>query len=546
MGIAAGESGSRRRSDPHQRAATGTVEGGPARALDVLFVMRSLNYLRFFRSSLELLVERGHTVRLLLERGDHGEVEQAWLDRMREHPGFDCEIADHFGPKLRRARLAAVRRGIEYVRVLHSEVDRSTVHFRHRLRDAPPSVLRLTEAPLLRTRAGLRALHGLLSAADRALASPVAAAEYVGALRPDVVALSDHGNVGSLHSEYAKAAKELGIPVAVCVATWDNLSSRQRLRVIPDQVVVWNRRQLQEAVEIHGVPAGRVVVTGAPNFDDWFSWEPRPREEFLAGVGLDPARPVVLWVGGALYKAERTEAEYALEWLAALRSSSDPVLRGAGVLLRPHPRRLKQWLGIDVSDVENAVVWPTENVTMPVDAGRKADYFDSIYHAAAVVGLNTSAMIEASIVGRPVLTVLEPGFHDSQQGTFHFPYLLESSGGPVRVARSRDEQFAQLGEILASGDEEAAERSRRFVGEFVRPHGLARPATPIFVDTLERLAGTPVRPEADPVWVRAARGPVLGGLWLYDRAPRPPRGLGRLRRAPRRLVAAVRARRPVR
>src|SRR3712207_6916201 len=47
-------------------------------------------------------------------------------------------------------------------------------------------------------------------------------------------------------------------------------------------------------------------------------------------------------------------------------------------------------------------------------------FYDSLHHAAAVVGVNTTAMIEAAIVGRPVLTVLDDAFALTQRGTLHF------------------------------------------------------------------------------------------------------------------------------
>jgi hypothetical protein len=171
-------------------------------------------------------------------------------------------------------------------------------------------------------------------------------------------------------------------------------------------------------------------------------------------------------------------------------------------------------MAVDVSGLGNTVVWPGADMTVPLEVEHKADYYDSIFHSSAVVGVNTSAMIEASIIGRPVLAVLEPEFHDSQLGTFHFSYLLESSGGAVRVARSVQESFAELSAILAgrAGDDSA--RARRFVTDFVRPHGIERPATPIFVETLEQLATTSVKPERDPLWAVAARGLVVPSLWL--------------------------------
>ena len=44
----------------------------------------------------------------------------------------------------------------------------------------------------------------------------------------------------------------------------------------------------------------------------------------------------------------------------------------------------------------------------PLNPDAKADYFDSLYHSHAVVGLVTSAFLEAAIVGRPVHTLLLP------------------------------------------------------------------------------------------------------------------------------------------
>ena len=60
----------------------------------------------------------------------------------------------------------------------------------------------------------------------------------------------------------------------------------------------------------------------------------------------------------------------------------------------------------------------------PIDPANRADFFDSIYHSAAVVGINTSAMIEAAIIGRPVCSMLAEEFAGTQEGTIHFHHLL--------------------------------------------------------------------------------------------------------------------------
>jgi predicted O-methyltransferase YrrM len=140
-------------------------------------------------------------------------------------------------------------------------------------------------------------------------------------------------------------------------------------------------------------------------------------------------------------------------------------------------------------------------------------------------------MIEASIVGRPVLSVLVPEFHDSQLATFHFSYLLHSDGGPVQLAQSMDEHLGDLGAALVAPDDEAPEHARRFVADFVRPQGLERPATDVFVETIEQLARTSVEPERDPAWIVPIRFFIVLPVWLRLVAKRARKRRPRLRRA---------------
>jgi hypothetical protein len=239
-----------------------------------------------------------------------------------------------------------------------------------------------------------------------------------------------------------------------------------------------------------------VIVTGAQCFDHWFDRAPsRTREEFCNQIGLDAARPFVLWVCSALIHGSAPEAPFVVEWIRRLRASGDPALRNVGVLVRPHPSRVAEWESIDISQL-NAVVWGSN----PIDETARADYFDSIFHSAAVVGLNTSAFIEAGIVGRPVLTIVVPEFVENQHGTVHFDYLVTAGGGLLTVGNGFDEHLAQLESFVAA----PAAGSRPFVRDFVRPLGLDRPATPVFVNAVEAMKGLRVEPfridPFAPVW----------------------------------------------
>ena len=134
---------------------------------------------------------------------------------------------------------------------------------------------------------------------------------------------------------------------------------------------------------------------------------------------------------------------------------------------------------------------------MPVDEETRADFFDSIFHSAAVVGINTTAMIEAAVVGRSVHTVLDPAFADSQRGAFHFDYLLDVAGGVLRAAETYAAHRDDLAAALAGDDAGAAAR-QGFVREFVRPHGLESAVLPRVVATIEEVAAAGSRPAPRP------------------------------------------------
>jgi hypothetical protein len=217
----------------------------------------------------------------------------------------------------------------------------------------------------------------------------------------------------------------------------------------------------------------------------------------------------VLYVCSAPFSGSAPEAPFVVDWIRRIRSSSSNRLRTAPILVRPHPSRRPEWEGVDVSMLRDVVVWGGDPVG---DAA--ADYFDSLFHSAIVAGLNTSAFIEAGILGRPVFTILLPEWYESQLGTVHFRYLFEAGGGLLTGATSFDEHLRQLDEALATPSTEV----RPFVRSFVRPHGLDVAATPVFVDAVERMQGMAVPAVSEP-WLRELAKRILqwGLSWRDDR-----------------------------
>ena len=263
---------------------------------------------------------------------------------------------------------------------------------------------------------------------------------FIRAQAPDIVLVSPLVDLASPLLEYLKAARRLGIRTGICVASWDNLTSKGLLRFVPERVFVWNETQRREAVELHGIPADRIVATGAARFDGWFARRPSSsREQFIRKVGLDPDRPFLLYLCSSRFIAP-DEVAAATRWLEALRgaprtTASDPPESSSG-RIRNGSRSGRTSTSHD-SGTRPSGLRPGSAFD---SAEAEADFYDSIAHCAAVVGVNTSAMIEAAIVGKSVYTWLAPEF--AQEGTIHFHYLLHEHGGFLHVAESLDEHLA--------------------------------------------------------------------------------------------------------
>ncbi len=251
-------------------------------------------------------------------------------------------------------------------------------------------------------------------------------------------------------------------------------------------MLVWNETQRDEAVALHGLPAERVAVTGAYGYEQWLSREPScSREEFCRACGLDPARPVFVYVCSVLSRPAPPEAPFVLEWIRALRGSPDPALREAGVIVRPHPERLAEWEGASFDGL-GPVVLRGRN---PIDPDAKQDYFDTLHHATAVVGIVTSAFIEAAVVGRPSLAIESPEFREHQDGAPHYHYLRDPEAGLLLTAPDVEGHLTQLSAVVA-GDAAALARTAAFVDRFVRPPAGRRSASEAFALAVEALAGS--------------------------------------------------------
>ncbi len=456
----------------------------------ILFSMRHPGALRNFASTLQALAERNHRVHLVFGQQDkEGDGTLLW-QLTHDFPAITCGQLERKTPWRFWLGLGRVARcTVDYVRYLTPEYE-GINSLKERARGKVLRPIRwFVDLPLFRVRAANRLLVKALLIVERAIPVDRVIFDLVAHERPDVLLVTPLVDIGTDQVDFVKAARRVGIRCALPVLSWDNLTNKGLIRVQPDNVFVWNEAQKAEAVRMHGTNPDDVVVTGAMVYDQWFERRPSStRDAFCARVGLDPACPILLYLCSSPFIAP-DEVIFIEKWIRAIRSAPDARVRGAGILVRPHPENRQPWHRFDEKAFDNVVVWPRGGAS-PVDFESRNEFFDSMHHAAGAVGINTSAQIECGIVGRPVFSIRTPEYQRTQDGTLHFRHLTSQGGGLLRLA---DDLDAHVRELAAALDDPAGTRRQieHFVQAFARPHGLDQAATPRMVEAIEQLGAAP-------------------------------------------------------
>jgi hypothetical protein len=447
--------------------------------MKILLALRSISHFRHFSEVVQCLNDEGHAVRIVIDKETkENSTDRALRDRLHQAKNVEVEF--------RKKRLSTwakrhARIGDFISYALYFRPDHPSPDLAERWEKRLSPVLRV----LLRLGVGRKLLMSsavlkVLKRIQRRLPPDPLLVQKLKEYAPDVVLASpfiyEHTSV---ETEYIRAALSLKIPSIVAVLSWDNLTTKGTFHALPDAVLLWNEPLKREAVELHGLPSERIIVTGAPTFDFWFAMQPQlSREEFCELVGLDASRPYVVYLGSS-WSIAQDERSFVQEFAKAL--AAEPSTQGVQVLMRPHPLNAKVW---EDFEQENVRVWPRAG-QWPDSLDSRQEYYETLRHSVAVMGVNTSAFLDAAVMDKPCVTAVTEHYRGTQSGRGHFAHLVQ--GDFIEMAQSLESAAGVIGGIVAGEDAKAVQR-RAFVESFLRPHGLEHNASEVFARSMELVA----------------------------------------------------------
>lgn len=424
----------------------------------------------------------GHDVRLILRDTKKETIPDDALQHvMKDIPGLIIEPIER--RRLLRKFTQYLREVLNFAHILNSEETRKWDANKW-LRFFPPFLQYILSMPAIRERLKNQQYQKKLRVLEQTLPIVPSVRRHIQKHSPDVLIVMPLINPDSIDVEYLRAAQQLQIPVLYSMPSWDNISTKGTFHGEPDYGIVWSESLAVDLSKNHNFSREKIFISGAPRFDHLIDHADKrfiSRSEFCHAVGLDENKDYVLYVGSTFlvtndFTVNRDETVLLLDLADAM--AKDARTKDVNIMVRSHPTNQVFIERMQANPRPNVTVFPSKG-EIPDTEEKRAKFHNSIFHCLAVVGVNTTAFLEASALDKPCITLHTPEFGETQQ-LQHFHHLVDADF--LEVANGVNDVISLVSSIKNGADAHSEQR-RKFVRDFLRPCG--KPAVNAYVEILE-------------------------------------------------------------
>lgn len=231
-------------------------------------------------------------------------------------------------------------------------------------------------------------------------------APYFEKYRPDLVFMAHLFDDQEIH--LLREAKRRKVKTIGFINSWDKVTARCIVRLLPDKAVVFNDIVKQEIMAYDEMDEQDVFVSGLPHYDAYVNRRPGRREDFYKELGIQPStKHIVVYAPNGKFSKEADGLMIDL-----LRSLIDRSLvpEGTELLVRFQPNdavdpellEARPWLKYDVPGTRFSNLRGTDWDMSDKDTQR---LMDTLYHASLFICYTSSLSVDAAVFGKPVINV---------------------------------------------------------------------------------------------------------------------------------------------
>lgn len=300
---------------------------------------------------------------------------------------------------------------------------------------------------------------------DRLLVNDRTYSRYFDQYAPDLVLLAhlfDEPEIALL-----REAKRRGVLSIGLINTWDKITSRCMMRLLPDKAIVFNDIVKEELMRFNEMKPTDIFVSGLPQYDQYRSHTPCPRAEFFKKIGLSPHNKLIVYAPmGRSFSGSDWDIVDLLDDLITsgslphtellIRFQPNDFVDDKEVAKRPH--LAYDYPGIRFGS-KRGVDWDMNQADL--------DHLsDTLFHMSVIVCYASSISIDAAYFDKPIINIgfeLHPPRFLIQSPTQYYQslhYRNALNTGAIDLVSTREELVQSLTVYLNDPRRKIAERAR--------------------------------------------------------------------------------------
>ncbi len=289
---------------------------------------------------------------------------------------------------------------------------------------------------------------------------------YFEKYNPSLVVLANLFDEPEVHM--LRAAKRYGVKNVGCINSWDKVTARCVLRLLPDKMVVFNDTVKEEVIRYDGMRSG-IFVGGMPQFDYYVTEERTSREKFLADLGLSPESRFIMYspIGSSFGNSDwavidflyrlKDEGKFGDNMEILVRFPPNDFIDTKEIARRPHLRY--DYPGFHFStDKVRGSDWE-------LNAKDLRHLADTMAHMSLMVGYASSIAIDASMFDKPSIAInFELSKNPAMKSPMRYCQMIHCQTlfktGGVRVVNDEKEFIEWVQRYLADSSLDREGRQR--------------------------------------------------------------------------------------
>ncbi len=250
-----------------------------------------------------------------------------------------------------------------------------------------------------------RLVRKILRRFDFAFVGGATYARFFDQYRPDAVLLAhlfDDNEIAIL-----REAKRRGVRTIGFINSWDKLTGRCSIRILPDELLVFNEIVKKEAMRHADMPEAHIHMVGIPQYDIYANYKPSPREIFMKKIGIEPSKRFILYapMGETFSSSDWAVLDLLHQWVLERKFPKD-----VNFFVRFQPNDLvsedelarRPWLRFDRPGTRFT---KTRGVDWDMTGDEMSHLADTLSYAELLVCYASSMSIDAAVFGRPVINI---------------------------------------------------------------------------------------------------------------------------------------------